>query len=434
MAKIPDKVGGKIMDKDMKKKMMEKFKKKMAEKAMTSREYEQLFQEIAGTYNTDREKFEAMREEFEERVLVFSNPRREKWKQEHRNEVEGNDEFERIVRWDYDYTYLSKLSPLNEGKKITDNNPLFNLASIEELDISTESEPFVKYSGTQGSPEMFITWNMPEAKDATGNMFGDMLDIGGDVMKMRMDEVMPGAVSPDREEDLVKLREEITEKAKELGFGVVGFTKVDRRYLAEGRDDYAPYQNIIILGMEMDKEGIEAAPVYDKLVPTYQTYKDSGREVLVLAEFIRSKGWKAHPRVSLDGGVKLVPHGVNAGIINFGTSNNSISREFGTRMRLCCITTEAELPMDSPRDLNVEEFCSRCRMCQKSCPVKAIPKEAIRHRGSYRRKVRDVKCYTSMMGTRKTCAICIKVCPFSKFGYDKCMDSLPDYYRYNTMD
>lgn len=418
----------------MKKNLMQIFKEKMTQQSLTSRECGQLFQEIAGTYNTNREKFELMREEFEERVLSISNPRRKKWKHEYREEVEGNDGFEKLVRWDYNDTYLSKLSPVNEGKKITDTNPLFNMASVEELDLSTESEPFTKYSGTQGTPEIFITWNMPGVKDATGDMFGYQLDIGGDIIKMKLDEIMPGAVSPKRENDMKILKKEIVQAAKELGFGVVGFTKLDRRYLAEGRDEFAPYQNIIVLGMEMDKEAIESAPIYDKLVPTYQTYKDSGREVHKLADFIRSKGWKAHPRVSLDGAIKLTPHGVNAGILNFGTSCNSISMEYGTRMRLCCITTEAELPVDRPRDLNVEEFCSRCRMCQKSCPVKAIPKEAIRHRGSYRRRVRDVKCFSSMMGSRKTCAICIKVCPFSKFGYDKCVESLPDYYRYNIIE
>ena len=103
-------------------------------------------------------------------------------------------------------------------------------------------------------------------------------------------------------------------------------------------------------------------------------------------------------------------------------------------MRMCCIVVEADIPVDKPKDLNVEEFCSRCRMCQKSCPALAIPKEAIRHRGTYRRRIRDIKCFSSMIAVRNTCAICIKVCPMSKFGYDKCVESLPRYYDYNILD
>jgi len=385
-------------------------------------------------FYSNRKEFEKKREEFTERIMAYSSEKRGKWNSEVRDELERMTGFDRILRWDYDDTYLSKISPVNEGKKITDNNLLFNMASVEELDLSSENEPHPAYSGTQGSPGVITTFSLPTMYEAIGDMFGVRMEIGKDVMKMKVNEISPPPVSSEREEDLSKLKQEIKDRANELGFGLVGFTKVDRRYLADGNDEYAPYQNIIVLGMEMDREGIDKAPAYDKSIPTYDTYRDSGREVHHLGDFIRSKGWQCVSRVSLDGAVKLVPHAVNAGIVNFGTSANSIGPQYGTRMRMCCIILEADVPVDKPRDLNVEEFCSRCRMCQKSCPALAIPKEAVRYRGTNRRRIRDIKCFSSMIAVRGTCAICIKVCPVSKFGYDKCMDSLPRYYDYNILD
>jgi len=397
-------------------------------------ERERFLRESTILYYSDRETFEEKREGFVKQVMEFSSEKREKWNSQIKVPLEGLKGFEQLLRWDYDDTYLSKLSPINEGKKITDNNLLFNMASIDELDLSSENEPHPAYSGTQGSPGVITTFSLPTMYEAIGDMFGVRMEIGQDVMRMKVDEISPPPVSSRREEDLNLLKKEITGRAQELGFGTIGFTKVDRRYLADGRDEHAPYQNIIILGMEMDKEEIDKAPNYNKSIPTYDTYRDSGREVHKLADFIRSKGWKCVARVSLDGSIKLIPHAVNAGMVNFGTSANSIGPQYGTRMRMCCIVVEADIPVDKPRDLNVEEFCSRCRMCQKSCPALAIPKEAIRHRGTYRRRIRDIKCFSSMIAVRGTCAICIKVCPVSKFGYDKCMDSLPRYYDYNILE
>jgi len=395
---------------------------------------ERFLKETTMLYHKDREVFEERRKEFVKVVEGFSVEKRAKWESEIRNELESTKGFDKILRWDYDDTYLSKLSPVNEGKEITDNNPLFNLASVDELDLSSENEPHPAYSGTQGSPGVITTFSLPTMYEVIGDMFGVRMDISKDIIKGKVNEISPPPIANERFEDVDLLKSKIKKKAKELGFGLIGFTKVDRRYIADGRDEYAPYQNIIVLGMEMDKEEVDNAPNYQDHIPTYTTYSDAGREVHNLADFIRDQGWQCISRVALDGNIKLVPHAVNAGIVNFGTSANSIGPQYGTRMRMCCIVLEADLPVDKPRDLNVEEFCSRCRMCQKSCPALAIPKEAIRHRGTYRRRVRDIKCFSSMIAVRGTCAICIKVCPFSKFGYDKCMDSLPRYYDYNILD
>ncbi len=410
------------------------FKNKMMTKGKVQRDATALLHEMIFTYMQDPDNFEEHKAGLKERMDALSSEAREKWLTEHFPKIDGLKGYDRILRWDYEETLLATLSPENQGKSITDNNPLFNCSSVNELDQICEAEPFPKYPGTQGTPGINIFWGMPSLEQSGVDMFKYQLQIGSDALKMAMDQIAPAPVSEERVEDLNKLKTEIIEKSKELGFGFMGVTKVDRRFLSMGDDSYAPYQNIIILGIEMNKDDIDQAPNYEDCNPTFKAYMDSGREVHILAEFIRSKGYGAHPRISLDGSIKFVPHAVNAGVVNFGTSSNAISKEFGTRFRLCGIVTEAELPLDRPRDLNVEEFCSRCRMCQKTCPVQSIPKEAIRHRGTNRRKVRDGLCFSSMVGSRRTCAICIKICPMSKFGFDKCMESLPQYYQFNLMD
>jgi len=380
------------------------------------------------------ERYKETYPELREKFYSYGDGARTLYKSQFLKEVEEKRDYNKLLRWDHEATLLCTPSPENTGKHITDSNAIFNIVSVEELDISLENEPYYDKAGTQGNLGSFLKWMMPNNERASRNIFSYLPEITRDQLRMAIDLHNPEAPAPEREEDLHKLKQDIGDRAKELGFGVVGFTKVDRRYLAHGEDKYAPYQNLIVLGMEMDKDQVEEFPDPGKESREHavmRVYALSGERVLDLAGFIREKGWRCHPRVSLDGAIKFTPHAVNAGVANFATSGLAVTKEFGTRLRWCAITIEADLPVDPPKDFNVEEFCSRCRMCQKSCPVQAIPKEAVRYRGSMRRRISDHKCFSSMM-LRSGCLNCIKLCPYSKFGYDKAMESLPKYYLYNS--
>jgi len=107
-----------------------------------------------------------------------------------------------------------------------------------------------------------------------------------------------------------------------------------------------------------------------------------------------------------------------------------VTPEAGTRLKYCSILIDADLPLDKPKDFNIEEFCSRCRMCQKSCPSHSIPKEESKYKGAIKRQTRFSTCL-ELMTTAKECLKCARVCPFSMIGYEQCMESLPQYYMYN---
>ncbi len=59
--------------------------------------------------------------------------------------------------------------------------------------------------------------------------------------------------------DLDKLKQQIRESAKTAGFGLCGFTKVDRRFIEGAKDNKFPYDTVIVLGMEMDYGLLEKA-------------------------------------------------------------------------------------------------------------------------------------------------------------------------------
>jgi len=233
----------------------------------------------------------------------------------------------------------------------------------------------------------------------------------------------------EKEKDLIKLKKEMFEYAKSLGFASMGVTKVDRRYVSMGIDDEIIFDTIILFGYEMPKEVMENYPKPKGELGAFGAYTGCARNVHKVADFIRSKGYDCRSR-DWGGGIKYPPHAVNAGLGNYSTYGVCVTPNVGTRVKYCAILVDAEWPLDKPRDFNIEEFCSRCRMCQKSCPSGSIPKEENKYKGSIKRQTRFSTCL-ELMTTARECLKCVRVCPFSMIGYEQCMESLPQYYMYN---
>lgn len=244
-------------------------------------------------------------------------------------------------------------------------------------------------------------------------------------------------VSNKKEEDLLKLKYEIKDYVKSLGSDLIcGFTKLDRRSISEGLDELFPYDNIMILGMEMNWEETMEAPnpgVNTGEHFVFRVYEQLGKKVHEVSDFIRSKGHRCLARVGIDGTLKYPPHAVNAGMGQFTTSGLVATKEFGTRVRFCAINIEPNIPIDKPADINMDEFCGKCRICYKVCPSGALTKDPIMYRGRLLRKTNGKKCIPNLEANHD-CALCIKVCPLSMFGYEKCMEAVPQYYKYNTLE
>ncbi len=335
-----------------------------------------------------------------------------------------------IYRWDNDVSRLYKLSPPNAGKAITDHNPYVNFVDLEEFDLASEVYPYFDIPQTWDQ-ELFFKYFVPMHAEVTGDPKTFLAQIGVDKQRMK-EEALGKRVPPvaeDKEPDLAKLKEEIRAYAKSLGFPAMGVTKLDRRYIAENADDELPYDTLILLPHEMPLEQFKQIPTNNPLM-AFTSYRDGGQNVHKVADFIRSKGYKCLTRVSSDGAIKYSPHAVNAGMGNYSTFGICIFPEVGTRTKVTGIITEAELPLDRPRDWNIEEFCARCRCCQKVCPAGAIPKDEHRFRGALKRQTYHQRCF-EYMATSYECNLCTRICPFSVLGHDQAMRALPAYYLYN---
>jgi len=146
-----------------------------------------------------------------------------------------------------------------------------------------------------------------------------------------------------------------------------------------------------------------------------RVYAHSALVSVQLARFIRALGWRARAHHLRNYLVMCVPVAVDAGIGELARCGYVVSRKLGANFRLATITTGMPLAYDSPVDLGMRDFCSKCRKCATNCPAGAIPGgDMIEVRGVRKWKLNPEACLLYWGKTGYTCSICQTVCPWTK--------------------
>ncbi len=147
---------------------------------------------------------------------------------------------------------------------------------------------------------------------------------------------------------------------------------------------------------------------------------------LRISNYLQVRGFKTFPipssqRVSRDRLAGIFPHRLAAqlaGLGWIGKSGSLITREFGPRIRLVTVLTDAPLCPNQPVD-SAAKNCGKCQLCIESCPAQALKGVGgVSPIGSaasfdpqlcdeYQNRVR------SQFGKR-VCGVCLAVCPFGK--------------------
>jgi len=92
-----------------------------------------------------------------------------------------------------------------------------------------------------------------------------------------------------------------------------------------------------------------------------------------------------------------------------------MTESLGPRVRLATVTTDMPVKYDEPTDFGAVEFCKICKKCAENCPSGAIPTGEMKEtRGIRKWTTAWEKCYKYWRTVGTDCAICIRVCPYSK--------------------
>ncbi len=213
----------------------------------------------------------------------------------------------------------------------------------------------------------------------------------------------------------------IKAEALRLDFDAVGMAAYDERYTYVDKRDWVRFGSVVCLAMEQEYDVTQLAPSVETELAVWDNYARISWMGLDLAEFIRSRGYRAQVHIATDPSCVILPYFVEAGLGQLGANGQLLSPRFGSRARLMVLTTDAPLVFDRPVDFGVNRLCEECQICVRRCPGRALRHEKRWWRGVHEFKVDLARCMP-MLQRYDACAVCMKVCPVQKYGLDSVLD------------
>ena len=216
--------------------------------------------------------------------------------------------------------------------------------------------------------------------------------------------------------------EAVRAKARELGYGEVGFTKFDRRYIYKSKRPYVRggLGNAICLAVEQDYVATQSLPSLDAESAHGEAHMKQADMAKELVAFIHSLGYSAQAWGPTWHFGPMIPLFVQAGLGQLGINGQLLSPHFGSRARLQVITTDALITHDRPVDYGMTKFCELCHICSMRCPGRAINQNKVWFRGVEKSKLDFRRC-RPVMTRYSGCGVCMKVCPVQRYGLPEVM-------------
>ncbi|MBV4420238.1 epoxyqueuosine reductase [Clostridium tyrobutyricum] len=223
-----------------------------------------------------------------------------------------------------------------------------------------------------------------------------------------------------------QLKYNIVDRAKKLGMNIVGFASVDRwEKYRDTNPEYYPQniwpgmKTVIVFGTQIYLPMLETTPsiVYSELYNTTNRILDE--TAYKIANYLNTLGHQAlfFPR-DCYGDISVLVRkpaaafsqvlaAKYAGLGTIGYNHTLLTKEFGPRVRLVSVITNAVLP---PDPMLKKDLCIKCEMCRKCCPTisfttteNLVADMNKKRCAEYHAKLKAAFCYP--------CGVCIKVCP-----------------------
>lgn len=174
--------------------------------------------------------------------------------------------------------------------------------------------------------------------------------------------------------------------------------------------------NVIVLGVQHEFEELRHVPALRGGKDVTRQYVRAAEASKKVAAWLREQGHRADAVTGpMTGSILMIPPALECGFGELGKHGSIINPEFGSAFRLGAVLTDAPLATTPARDFGIDDFCTRCRVCEKACPPEAIGPAKQTVRGVEKWYVDFDKCIP-FFAESSGCAICIAVCPWSKPG------------------
>ncbi|MFQ6086362.1 MAG: reductive dehalogenase [Candidatus Bathyarchaeia archaeon] len=241
--------------------------------------------------------------------------------------------------------------------------------------------------------------------------------------------------------DPAKATKTVKRAAKYLGADLVGICLLDRRWVYSHTRAGKPivfedverwyeteqklvipesHRYVVVLATRMSEDLMRYAPLLLEDAEVRHGYDKMQLVAGRVAEFIRQLGYHAIP-MGNDTALS-VPLAIDAGIGQYGRITRLVTPEYGPLVRLAKVFTDLPMTTDKPIDFGLTEFCNACMKCVDACPVQALPRGPPAWEGPTKSNLKRVlkwqqnpiSCLTWWAKVGTGCAICFRVCPWSK--------------------
>ena len=221
-------------------------------------------------------------------------------------------------------------------------------------------------------------------------------------------------------DDACKMSSYVKRAARLFGASLVGICKLNRNWLYANVDIPEKFENVIVMTVEMDADGIATSPASPAAAATGVGYSKMAFMLACMGEFIRNLGYEA---IQCGNDTALsIPLAIDAGLGELGRNGLLITPQYGPRVRLCKIFTDLPLKPDKPIEFGVKEFCKKCKLCAEHCETDAISMDdepsfevacPSNNPGALKWYVDVERCYLYWCENGIDCSTCIKVCPYN---------------------
>jgi len=230
----------------------------------------------------------------------------------------------------------------------------------------------------------------------------------------------------------------IKRAARLFGASLVGVCKLNRDWVYADVDVPEKFENVIVMAVEMDADGIATSPAAPAAAATGVGYSKMAFMLAGVSEFIRNLGYEA---IQCGNDTALsIPLGIDAGLGELGRNGLLITPQYGPRVRLCKVLTDLPLEPDEPIEFGAKDFCKKCKLCAEYCEARAIsmndePSFEVTCRsnnpGALKWYVDVERCYLYWCENGTDCSTCIKVCPYNVASARKADVSSKEFWESN---